>query len=106
MGRFVIAAYRPRPGKEAQLLEAVRDHHPILHGLGLVTERPPYVLRAQNGTLLEVFEWKSAEAIEQAHANPAVHALWARFAEVCDYQPLSGLEECNQLFAMFDAVAV
>jgi hypothetical protein len=106
MGQFVIAAYRPKPGKEQQLLQLVRDHLPILRSQGLVTDRPPYVMRAADGTLVEVFEWKSAEAVQAAHSNPAVGALWARFAEVCDYQPLNTLVECQQLFAEFDAVQV
>ena len=101
MGRFVIAAYRPRSGKETQLLEAVRDHHPILHGQGLVTERPPYILRAQNGTILEVFEWKSKEAITAAHTNPVVLKMWERYAEACEYVPLANVKECSDMFAEF-----
>ena len=30
MGKFVIAAYRPRAGKEARLLQLVKEHLPIL----------------------------------------------------------------------------
>ena len=29
-------------------------------------------MRAADGTIVEVFEWRSAEAIQQAHNNPAV----------------------------------
>jgi hypothetical protein len=106
MGQFVIVAYRPKPGKEQQLLEAVRDHLPVLRSQGLVTDRPPYVMRAADGTVVEVFEWKSAEAVSQAHSNPAVHALWGRFAVVCDYVPLNTLAECQLLFAGFEAAEV
>ena len=61
-------------------------------------------MRAGDGTLVEVFEWGTADAINQAHANPAVHALWAEFGAACDYTPLTGLAECHQMFAEFDAI--
>jgi hypothetical protein len=61
-------------------------------------------MRAKDGTILEVFEWQSAEAIAQAHALPAVQALWGEFAATCDYRPLSSVAECQQLFAEFDPV--
>lgn len=105
MGRFVIVAYRPKPGKEDALAAAVRKHLDVLRAEQLVTDRPAYVMRAADGSLLEVFEWRSAEAIEQAHGNPAVQALWAEFAAVCDYVPLASIPEAQRMFAEFDAVS-
>jgi hypothetical protein len=104
MGRFVIVAYAPRHGKGEALLAAVRKHLQVLHSEGLVTDRPAQVMRAADGTILEVFEWQSAEAIAQAHSNPAVQALWEEFAATCEYRPLSTLAECQQLFAEFESV--
>src|SRR5262245_4494410 len=106
MGRFVIVAYSPKPGMAGRLLAAVRKHLQVLGEAGLVTDRPAYVMRAADGTVLEVFEWRSAGAIAQAHATPAVQALWAEFAAACDYRPLSGLAECQQLFAEFEPVVL
>ena len=37
---LVIARYRPREGREADLLELVRRHGPVLLESGLVTDRP------------------------------------------------------------------
>lgn len=102
--RIVIVACRPKPGKAAQLLSEVRDHHPLLRSEGLATDRAPVVMQAADGTVLEVFEWASAAAIEEAHGNPRVQAMWARFAAVCDYVPLSGLAEAAALFAEFSPV--
>ena len=104
MGRFVIVAYKPKPGKEQQLLAAVRKHLQVLQAEQLVTDKPPYVMRAGDGTVIEVFEWRSVEAIQQAHESPAVQALWGEFAESCEYTPLSKLPEAQQMFAEFDAV--
>jgi quinol monooxygenase YgiN len=104
MGRFVIVAYSPKPGMADQVLAAVRKHLQVLRAEELVTDRPAYVMRAADGTVVEVFEWRSAEAIAKAHTTAAVQALWAEFGAACDYRPLSGLAECQQLFAEFEPV--
>jgi quinol monooxygenase YgiN len=106
MGRFVIVAYKPKSGKEQQLLAAVGKHLQVLQTEQLVTDKPPYVMRAGDGTIIEVFEWRSVEAIQQAHESPAVQTLWAEFAEACEYTPLSKLAEAQQMFAEFDAVKI
>ena len=63
MGRFVIVAYTPKPGMAEQLMAAVRKHLRVLRAEELVTDRPASVMRAGDGTILEVFEWRSADAI-------------------------------------------
>lgn len=102
MGRFVIAAFKPKPGREPQLLAVVERHWRALQAEGLVTERPRQAMQAADGTVLEVFEWRSPEAIEQAHHNPAVRALWADFEAACEYVPLSGLAEAQHPFSEFN----
>ena len=82
---IVVACYRPKPGKEKDLLACTRDHIPTLAAQGLVTERKAIVGRAKDGTIVEVFEWKSQAAIEKAHSNPEVLKLWQRYGECCDY---------------------
>jgi hypothetical protein len=104
MGRFVIVAYKPKPGREKQLLAAVEKHLNVLKAEQLVTDRPAYAMRAADGTIVEVFEWRSPEAVRQAHGNPAVQALWAEFGAACDYTPLAKLAEAQQMFAEFETV--
>jgi len=104
MGVFVIAAYRPKKGKERLLRDVLKDHLPILRKEELVTDRPPYLMRAADGTFVEVFEWKSAAAVEAAHGNSAVQAMWVRFEEACTYEPLLNLKESKDRFANFEAV--
>ena len=104
MGMYAIAVYRPKKGKEKLPREVLRDHVPSLRKEGLVTNRPPYLMRAADGTFVEVFEWKSAAAIEAAHQNPAVQAMWARFEEACTYESLVNLSESKEMFANFESV--
>jgi hypothetical protein len=87
-------------------MAAVRKHLLVLRAEDLVTDRPAYLMRAADGTVVEVFEWRSAEAIAKAHTTAAVQALWAEFGAVCDYRPLNSLAESQQLFAEFEPVAI
>jgi hypothetical protein len=97
---IVIVAYRPKPGKEADLLQLTREHVPLLRAEGLVTDHPVTACRSADGTIVEVFEW-AAGGMERAHSNPAVLALWARYAAACDYVPLATLSESSTQFASF-----
>jgi quinol monooxygenase YgiN len=104
-GVCVIVAYRPKPGKEKEILEPVRVRVPTLRTEGLVTDRVPTIMRAKDGTIIEVSEWKSREAIDAAHKNPNVLAMWDKFFAVCDCVPLKTLAEANEMFAGFEPVA-
>lgn len=98
---LVIVAYKPLPGKEEVLKQLVSSHVPDLAKLGLVTDRKPAIMQAADGTIIEVFEWLSAEAIQQAHSNPEVHKIWAAFAAACTCVPLNTLAEAGDMFAGF-----
>jgi quinol monooxygenase YgiN len=100
-GVCCIVAYRPKPGKESELLDLVRSRVPTLRKEGLVTNRTPTMMRARDGTVIEVSEWKSREAIDAAHKNPNVLAMWNKFFAVCDCVPLKTLAEAEEMFAGF-----
>jgi quinol monooxygenase YgiN len=101
MGQFVIVAYRPKTGKETELLELIKNHVPTLQGEGLATERTPYVMRAADGTIVEIFEWQSAEAIERAHTNKVVLEMWEKFSAACETDMIANLEESKRMFSPF-----
>jgi hypothetical protein len=63
-------------------------------------------MQAADGTIVEVFEWRSPEAIEDAHRNPAVQALWAEFEAACDYIPVAAVPEAQQLFSEFESLPI
>ena len=101
MGRTVIVGYKPKPGKEAALKELMKTHLPVLAKEGLVRNKESYIMEAADGTIVEVFEWLSEEAIEKAHTNPAVLEMWGKYGEVCDYIPVGNLAEIANLFSGF-----
>jgi hypothetical protein len=101
MGRIVIACYRPKPGKQEALKRLIVDHVATLRAQNLVTDRAPITMEAKDGTIVEVFEWVSSAAIEAAHTNPAVLAMWNDYEAVCDYVPLNTVAEAAEMFAEF-----
>lgn len=102
MGSISVACYKPRPGSEQALLDLVRNHLPPLRAEGLVTEREPIVMRATDGTIIEIFEWVSKEAIAGAHTNPVVTSLWKKFEGACWYETPANVAEFQNMFAHFE----
>jgi hypothetical protein len=97
---IVIVAYKPKPGKEADLLQLTREHVPFLRAEGLATGHPVTACQAKDGTIVEVFEWADG-GVERAHTNPVVLKLWERYAAACDIVPLTSLPEASTMFASF-----
>lgn len=104
MGSIAIACYKPRPGREQELLELVRNHLPPLRAEGLVTNRSPIVVRCADGTIVEIFEWDSQEKIQAAHTNPAVLDLWKKFEAVCWYETPANIKEFQNMFSHFEPI--
>ena len=103
-GVCAIVAYRPKPGKGDEVLALVRSRVPNLRKEDLVTDRQPVIMRSSDGTIIEVSEWKSREAIDAAHKNPDVLAMWNKFFAVCDCVPLNTLVEAQEMFAGFEPI--
>ena len=102
--RIVMVAYKPKPGKEGELKTLALVHHSRLKAEDLVTDRSPILMQSQDGTIIEVFEWKSAEAIQQSHINKAVGQMWQEFSQVCEYVPIGQVSESSNLFADYSCI--
>jgi hypothetical protein len=101
----VIAAYRPKPGKDLELRKLVKQHRRALDAANLTTSRPSLLLRARSdGTVIEIFEWISAKAADEAHQHPAIRDIWQKFAKIADFIPLSAIEEADKAFSHFEAL--
>jgi hypothetical protein len=99
--QIVIALYRPHAGQADALAELARRHLPLLRTLGLVTDRPGVLCRAGDGTLLEIFEWASADGSARAHDEPEVARLWEAMGAIADFPNLADLPEAGQRFPHF-----
>jgi hypothetical protein len=97
----VMALYRPHAGKDADLRDLIAEHVPALRRAGLITERPTLLLRAGDGTYVEIFEWASAEASRSAHGAPEVGRIWDAMERVADFVSLDTLAESKRPFTHF-----
>jgi hypothetical protein len=102
VGLVTIACYRPLEGASVDdVLAVLRDRLPLLRSEGLSTDHPSFIMRSTDGTVVEVSEWVSAEAVETAHHHPKVLELWKRFEQVCTYESVGSLPEAAEMFASF-----
>ena len=102
--QVVIAIYRPKPNQLDELKRLVGRHVPTLRKLDLVTERPSVVLESTDGGVIEIFEWKNAQAATDAHSNAQVQELWNAMGDVADFATLADLPEATKQFPRFQPV--
>jgi len=76
----VIATYRARPGKEAELEKTIAVHWPLCRRLGLVLDRPHLILKgtdeAKKTVFIEILAWKDHDAPDNAPAE--LRGVWDR----------------------------
>ncbi|ANX11397.1 hypothetical protein ABE41_005210 [Fictibacillus arsenicus] len=98
---ITMALYQPHEGKEEQLNEVLRNHIKTLEAENLITSREPIRARAANGTVIEIFEWRSEQAKDAAHESPGVMRVWNEIMEIAEIKSLSSLGEANHPFPNF-----
>lgn len=98
-GPYVVAAYRPRPGRRDAVLALVDEHLPLLRRKGLATDAPGLLLETEDGALVEIFQWVSEEAAREAHLDPDVGPLWDRFGRHAQLIAPGALEGLKRPFA-------
>ena len=72
MKKLAFAMYKPREGKAEELMDILKVHIPTLKEYDLITDKEPFTVLSENGTVIEIFEWASPEAIDLAHEHPAI----------------------------------
>jgi hypothetical protein len=101
---MAVACYKPKAGKDRELADLVNKHYNILKSENVVTDRLPVKMKSEDGTIIEVFEWKSEEDKQRAHSNPNVKEIWKRFEAISDNIPISALPESKDQYANFHPV--
>jgi len=93
----MLCTYRPKRGKERQLLALLKKHWRILNKVGLTTAEPAIVYRAadkKSGQIyfVEVFSWRDTQASAVAHKTPEVMAIWEPMESILDSMDLAVIE--------------
>ena len=104
MTELALAGYRPRAGREDELVQVLREDVATFRARGHVTERPAPLVRTENGELLVVLEWSSEHAVDDAHADAEVMAVWERKAELAEYVAPRELAGSDVPFARWSLV--
>jgi len=101
---LAVATYKPKPGNEEAFMQLVEKHLPALRELGLATDKGSYLAKAKDGTIIEVFEWVSMNAIRAAHQHPAISVIWEKMIMIGEFPPLAGLSETQRAFPGFEII--
>ena len=104
ISEIVFAIYKPHENNEHELKELISKHVPILKTNNLITDRESILAQSNNGNYIEIFEWKSNDAIEEAHKNPEIQKLWDEMEKVCDFTNLESIEEVKDYFPQFTLI--
>ena len=104
MGHVVIVAYRPKPGRQGALEDLLRRQSSRLRAEGYVTDRRPTLMRAGDGTLIQLLEWTTST--QELRGLPAIGEMRAEFEALADFVPLASLPEFGAHFADLEAVDI
>ena len=84
---IVICTFRVVPGKIDEFRALLARHWVVLRQLELVEDSPHMILegidKGVEGDLVQIFAWKSKEAVDKAHHAPEIRAIWAPMGELC-----------------------
>jgi len=103
-GTMTITTYMPKPDKAEELLQVLRQHVPTLRQLGLATEYPSTLMRSEDGSFVEIFEWESEESSKKALEHPKVQKLRKDIQSLCDFKSLADVPESQNTIAKFKRV--
>lgn len=106
MTRIGIVLYRPRKGKDEEVLNMIRDHFPFLRRLGFLTERKVMAMRTREGSIIVVFEWVSAESIAKAEVHERVQEIWMQVSKISDFDKPGTAKELNEVFPDFEPIDI
>jgi hypothetical protein len=96
IGVATMCTYRPKSGKELEMLALLKEHWPVLKKAGLVTNRPSVLYRATNKQgrtyFVEIFEWKDDKASGRAHEQTEIMRIWEPLGALAEGMEFSEIE--------------
>jgi len=104
MSRIGIVLYRPRKGKDEDLVKMIKDHFPFLRKEGFITERKTLAMKTKDGSIMVLFEWTSPESIVKAEAHLGVQEIWMQVSKISDFDKPASVKEMQEIFPDFEAI--
>lgn len=104
MSRTFIIVYKPYKGREQELLPAViASYRDLLKG-GYVTSTPPKLMKAVDGSIILIFEWKDEHMKNTAQTDPVIQQHWMLISKLCQFEKPMNIIEFQQPFAEFETI--
>ncbi len=99
---FAMPMYKAiKEENQSKLREILKKHVQTLRKYELITNAPVMLLESEDGTLMELFEWKDENASRVAHEHPAIRKIWGEMEGILEFPVLSNLPEANRRFPNF-----
>ena len=106
----VLALYQVARENEKALLRLLPKKRRYFLKAGYATRRAPILLRSRQNPeiFIEIFEWKSQDAVAKAHQDPKVRAIWDEMDKLCKRigKGLNEVPEFATPFPHFDPVGI
>ncbi len=84
----VLCRYRIKPGKQQEFEDLLTRHWQTLLDVGLVTNEPARLFRADdkagNVAFVETFSWATEDAAQTAHETTEVMRIWEPMGALCE----------------------
>jgi hypothetical protein len=106
MRRTFIVVYKPYKGREQELVPAIVASYRDLHQRGYVTAQPAKLMKAANGSIVMIFDWKDENMKNNAQADPVIQQHWMALSKLCEFDKPMNLIECQQPFSEFEAIEI
>ena len=102
--RLSLSAYRPRPGREVELVAHFRSEVAAMRIRGHITSRPAPICRTSRGEYLVVIEWVTPTSVDEAHRDPVVLDIWKRKEALVEYIGPAALDGSDTPFVSYEVV--
>jgi hypothetical protein len=101
---LTVAVYRPRPGREGEVLPHLRREIATIRERGYFTTRPAAICRSHAGAYLVLTEWATEQSVDAAQADDVVVGLWRRKEQLVAYLAPSEVDGADILFPSFEVI--
>jgi len=100
-----LSAYRPRSSADDLVIEHFRGEVAVLRDRGYITSRAVPICRTPRGEYLAIIEWSTPTAVDEAHADDAVLAIWRAKEQLLVYLGPAELDRSEVPFVSYEVVA-
>jgi len=104
MPRVSIMIFKPQKDKLGELIALLKQSRSTLLKFGKVTAREQILAMTIEESVIQILEWTSKEAEEEAAVHDEVRELWMQAERISEFQKPIEVREFNQMFPSFEVI--